>query len=86
MIEAGVPGYTVTSWFGVLVPAATPRELVVRLNADLARTMSAPDIRDRLAGEGAEPTTGTPEQFAAFIRAEITQWNKVIKDAGIVPE
>ncbi len=86
MVEAGVPGYTVTSWFGVLVPAATPRELVMRLNADLARTMSAPDIRDRLAGEGAEPTTGTPEQFAAFIRTEITQWTKVIKDAGIVPE
>ncbi len=86
MVEAGVPGYTVTSWFGVLVPAATPRELVMRLNADLARTMSAPDIRDRLAGEGAEPTTGTPEQFAAFIRAEIAQWTKVIKGAGIVPE
>jgi tripartite-type tricarboxylate transporter receptor subunit TctC len=59
---------------------------VTRLNADLARTMSVPDIRDRLAGEGAEPTTGTPEQFAAFIRAEIAQWTKVIKTAGIVAE
>jgi tripartite-type tricarboxylate transporter receptor subunit TctC len=86
VIEAGVPGYSVTSWFGVLVPAATPRELVMKLNADLARTMSAPDVRDRLAADGAEPTTGTSEQFGAFLRAEIAQWTKVVKDAGIVAE
>ena len=86
VIEAGVPGYVVTSWFGVLMPAATPRELIMKLNADLARTMSAPDVRDRLAGDGAEPKTGTPEQFGAFMRAEIAQWTKVVKDAGIVAE
>ncbi len=86
VIEAGVPGYVVTSWFGVLVPVATPRELIMKLNAELARTMSAPDVRDRLAADGAEPTTGTPEQFGAFLRAEITQWTKVVKDAGIVAE
>jgi tripartite-type tricarboxylate transporter receptor subunit TctC len=86
VIEAGVPGYTVISWFGVLVPAATPREVIMKLNAELARTMSAPDVRDRLAGDGAEPTTGTPEQFGAFLRAEIAQWTKVIKDAGIAAE
>ena len=86
VIEAGVPGYVVTSWFGVLVPAATPRELIMKLNAELARTMSAPDVRDRLAADGAEPTTGTPEQFGAFVRAEITRWTKVVKDAGIVAE
>ena len=84
--EAGVPGYVVVSWFGVLVPAATPREIVMRLNAILAQAMRAPDIRERLAGEGAEPAVGTPEQFAAFIRADIAQWTKVIKDAGIVAE
>jgi tripartite-type tricarboxylate transporter receptor subunit TctC len=86
VIEAGVPGYVVVSWFGVLVPAATPREIVMRLNADLAQAMRAPDIRERLAGEGAEPTVGTPEQFGAFIRADIEQWTKVIKNAGIAPE
>jgi tripartite-type tricarboxylate transporter receptor subunit TctC len=58
----------------------------MRLNADLARTMGAPDVRDRLAGEGAEPTVGTPEQFAAFIKSEITQWTTVIRNAGIVAE
>ena len=86
VIEAGVPGYVVTSWFGVLVPVATPRELIMKLNAELARTMSAPDVRDRLAADGAEPTTGTPEQFGVFLRAEITQWTKVVKEAGIVAE
>ena len=86
VIEAGVPGYVVISWFGVLVPAATPRELVNRLNADLARAMGASDIRERLAGEGAEPTVGTPAQFAAFIKNEIAQWTKVIRDAGIKAE
>ena len=86
VIEAGVPGYVVISWFGVLAPAATPRELVMRLNAELARTMAAPDVRERLAGEGAEPTVGTPEQFAAFLKADIAQWTKVIKNAGITPE
>ena len=84
--EAGVPGYVVTSWFGVLVPAATPREIVTRLNTELARTMSAPDVRERLASDGAEPQTGTPEQFGTFIRSEIAQWTKVVKDAGIVAE
>ena len=84
--EAGVPGYVVVSWFGVLVPAATPREIVMRMNAALAQAMRAPDIRERLAGDGAEPAVGTPEQFAAFIRADIAQWTKVIKDAGIVAE
>jgi tripartite-type tricarboxylate transporter receptor subunit TctC len=86
VIEAGVPGYVVTSWFGVFVPAATPRELVVRLNVDLARTMGAPEVRERLAADGAEPTVGTPEQFAAFVKAEIARWTKVIKNAGIVAE
>ena len=86
VIEAGVPGYVVTSWFGVLVPAATPREIVMRLNAELAQAMRAPDIRERLAGDGAEPKVSTPEQFAAFIRADIALWTKVIKNAGIAPE
>jgi tripartite-type tricarboxylate transporter receptor subunit TctC len=86
VIAAGVPGYVVVSWFGVLVPAATPRELITRLNTDVARAMGAPDIRERLAGEGAEPTVGTPEQFAAFVKTEIAQWTKVIRDAGIVAE
>ena len=86
VIEAGVPGYVVLSWFGVLAPVSTPREIVMRLNAELIQAMRAPEMRDKLAGDGAEPTTGTPEQFAAFIKSEITQWTTVVRNAGITAE
>ena len=86
VIEAGLPGYVVTSWFGVLAPAATPRDVIVRLNSELAQAMRSPDMRERLAGEGAEPTSSTPEQFAAFIKTEIAQWTKVVRDARISAE
>ncbi len=86
VIEAGVPGYVVDSWFGVLAPAATPRDIVARLNAELVQTMRAPDMRERLAAEGAEPVSSTPEQFAAFIKAEIAQWTRVVRDAKISME
>jgi tripartite-type tricarboxylate transporter receptor subunit TctC len=86
VIEAGIPGYVVTSWFGVLAPAATPRPIVQRLNAELAKLAKAPDMRERLAGEGAEPISSTPEQFAAFIKTEIEQWTKVVRAAKISAE
>ena len=86
VIEAGVPGYVVLSWFGVLAPVATPREIITRLNAELIQAMRAPEMRDRLASNGAEPATGTPEQFAAFIKSEITQWTTVVRNAGITAE
>jgi tripartite-type tricarboxylate transporter receptor subunit TctC len=85
-LESGIPGYVVTSWFGVLVPAATPRELVTRLNSELAQALRAPDVKTRLAADGAEPQTSTPEQFGVFIKAEIDQWTKVIREAKIAPE
>lgn len=84
--EAGLPGYAVISWFGVFAPAATPREIVARLNQELVRAMSAPDMHERLAGEGADPATNTPEAFAAFIKAEIAKWTRVIRDANISAE
>jgi tripartite-type tricarboxylate transporter receptor subunit TctC len=84
--EAGLPGYVVTSWFGVLAPAATPRDVIVRLNSELAQAMRSPDMHERLAGEGAEPTAGTPEQFAAFIKTEIAQWTTVVRNARISAE
>ena len=86
VIEAGVPGYVVTSWFGVLAPAATPRPLVQRLNGELVKLAQAPDLRERLAGEGAEPTSSTPDEFAAFVRKEIEQWTKVVRAAKISVE
>ena len=86
VMEAGVPGYVVISWFGILLPAGAPRELITRLNSELAQVMRAPDIRERLATDGAEPTFSTPEKFGDFIKAEIAQWSKVIRDAKIAPE
>jgi tripartite-type tricarboxylate transporter receptor subunit TctC len=80
--EAGVPGYDSSSWFGVLAPAGTPREIVSRLNAEIVKALSAPEIRERLQSQGAEPVGNTPEQFAAFIRGEIAKWAKVVKDSG----
>ena len=67
-------------------PAGTPREIITRLNAELIQAMRAPEMRDKLAGDGAEPSTGTPEQFAAFIKNEITQWTTVVRNAGITAE
>jgi tripartite-type tricarboxylate transporter receptor subunit TctC len=81
--EAGLPGFEVNSWYGLLAPAGTPRELVLRLNAEVGRTLRAPDARERLFSIGAEPLSQTPEEFTAFIAAEVAKWAKVVKAAGI---
>ena len=84
--EAGVPGYESVQWYGVLAPAGTPRDVVQRLYMEIAKALRSGDVRERLAADGAEPVGSTPEQFAAFIRAEIDKWAKVAKAAGIKPE
>jgi tripartite-type tricarboxylate transporter receptor subunit TctC len=84
--EAGVPGYESVQWYGVLAPAGTPREIVGRLHAEIAKALRAGDVRERLAADGAEPVGSSPEEFGAFIRAEIAKWAKVAKAAGIRPE
>jgi tripartite-type tricarboxylate transporter receptor subunit TctC len=81
--EAGVPGYELSVWFGVLAPAGTPRDIVQRLNAEIAKILNAPETRDRILKQGVEVQTGTPEQFDAFVKTEVGRWAKVIKDAGI---
>ncbi len=86
MIEAGLPGYEAYSWAGLWVPAATPRDVVARLNADAARAFSDPAVKERLLGQGAEVAPGSPEQFGAFVKAELAKWAAVIKRAGIKPD
>jgi tripartite-type tricarboxylate transporter receptor subunit TctC len=81
--ESGLPGYANNSWSGVLVPEATPRELVQRLNADYGRLLGEPAIRERLIAVGADIVGGTPEQFAAFIKSEIDKLAKVVRAAKI---
>ncbi len=83
MSEAGLAGFEVNSWYGLLAPAGTPREIVLRLNAEVARALREPDARERLYSIGAEPMSNTPEEFAAYINAEMAKWAKVVKAAGI---
>lgn len=84
--ESGLPGYVVTSYYGILAPVGTSRDIVARLNAESVKAMSAADMREKLAGEGADPTSSTPEQFSAFLRAEIDKWGKVVRAANVRAE
>lgn len=84
--EAGVPGYQASIWNGLLVPAATPQSVIVRLNAEVVRILSAAEVRERFAAAGSDTAPGTPEEFATFIRNEIAKWATVIKAAGIKSE
>jgi tripartite-type tricarboxylate transporter receptor subunit TctC len=80
--EAGLPGFEVTSWYGILAPAGTPREITSRLARDIAKSLSTPDMRQRFADLGATPVGNTPEEFAAFIKREGAKWAKAIKISG----
>ena len=82
-----LPGFALTSWNGVLAPAGTPREIVMRLNAELRAVLARPELRERLNVIGLEVIgTGTPEDFGAFLKVELAKWAKWVKDAGIQPE
>ncbi|MBM3358118.1 MAG: tripartite tricarboxylate transporter substrate binding protein [Betaproteobacteria bacterium] len=81
--EAGVPGYDMVLWFGVLAPAGTPRPVVAKLHGEIAGILKQPDVNQRLTGLGAEPVGSSPDEFDAFIKREIGKWAKVVKDAGL---
>ena len=81
--EAGVPGYDVSVWFGVLTVAGTPREIVRRLNAEMVKVLSSGEVKERFGKMGVEVVAGTPEQFSQFLKSEVARWAKVVQDAGI---
>jgi tripartite-type tricarboxylate transporter receptor subunit TctC len=81
--EAGLAGFEVDSWYGLLAPAGTPRDIIARLNTEIARALREPDARERLYSIGAEPLSGTPEEFGAYIKSEMAKWAKVVKAANI---
>jgi tripartite-type tricarboxylate transporter receptor subunit TctC len=83
MAEAGMPGYNVTSWYGLCAPAGTPRPIVEKVHADLSTVLQAPDVQQRLNDLVIDAAPTSPEQFAEFIRSETGRWAKVVKDAGI---
>ena len=80
--ESGLEGYEATTWFGILAPAGTPREVVAKLNAEIGAILASPDLIEHLRADGAEATGGSPGQFKAFLRAEIDRWAPVVKAAG----
>ena len=81
--EAGLPGFEMSPWFGVLAPAGTPREIVMKLNAELVRSLRGPDIAGQFRAQGVEPAHSTPQEFFATIEADLKKWGKVIAEAGI---
>ncbi len=84
--EAALPGYEASVWYGVVAPARTPREVLQRLNKEIARIVAEPVHRDRMLASDFEPTSTTPDQFAAFIKSETAKWAKVVKASGVRPE
>ena len=86
LTEAGIAGFEKYNWFGMLVPAGTPADIIAQLNRELVAIMRDPALQKWLEGQGAEAVTGTPEEFAAFIRRDLAKWAKVVKDTGITPE
>jgi tripartite-type tricarboxylate transporter receptor subunit TctC len=81
-----VPGFEVVNWYGMLVPAGTPREVVLRLQREIARVMEIPDIREKLVAQGTDPAPSTPEEFGTFMKSEAAKWARVIKSANVKPE
>jgi len=82
-IEAGVPGLTLTVWYGMFAPAATPREIVTRLNRELVKALETPDLRERLAAIGVDPWPGTPEELGELLRSEIETFGRVVRSANL---
>ena len=81
--EAGVPGYDMVLWFGVLAPAGTPNAVVSAIHREIVNTVKMPDVRSRLATQGADPVATAPSEFDAFIKSEIAKWAKVVKENGL---
>ncbi len=80
--EAGVPGYDVGVWFGMVAPAATPPDVLAKLNAELNKILAMPDVKQKFADQGVNPVGGSPERFGEHLRAQIEKWGKVVKESG----
>lgn len=84
--ESGLPGFEVITWFGILAPAATPKEIINRLNTEIVAAVQLPNVREQLTKMGFEIVPNTPEQYAGFLRDETVKWGKVVKDLGLKAE
>jgi len=81
--ESGVPGFDVSVWFGVFMPAGAPRYAVVAVNERIRKMLEAPELRQRLVDQGADPASSTPEEFGALVKADLARWTKVVKATGV---
>lgn len=81
--ESGVPGYSMNTWYGAVMPAGTPAAIIAKLNAEINRILKMPDIRERLASLGADPVGGSPEQFGGSIKSEVAKFTKVVREANL---
>ena len=86
MAEAGLPGFEVSGWYGLLAPAGTPPEIVAKINAEIIKLTTSPEVIDQFVKQGLEIFGSTPEQFAAKIKADLAKWSKVVRTAGIRPD
>jgi tripartite-type tricarboxylate transporter receptor subunit TctC len=84
--ESGVKGFDLTGWYGVFVPAGTPQDIIARLHQETVKTLAMPDVRQRLAADGAEVVGNSPREFDNFVRSELVKWAKVVKLSGAKPE
>ena len=80
--ESGYPGFEVNGWYGLLAPAGTPPEIIARLHDEVVKVLALPEVREKIAADGAEPVGNTPTEFDAYIRSEAVKWAKVIKESG----
>ena len=81
-MAATLPGFEALQWFGLLMPAGTPADIVAKLNAEVVKILKLPEVRERLQAMGIEIAGNSPEQFAAFMRSETTKWGRIVKDSG----
>ena len=86
MAEAGVPDFEITAWFGFMAPRATPQAIIAKIHADVARIVASAEIQERILAQASEPVGNGPEEYAAFINAEIVKWRAVIKQANVKAE
>ena len=82
-IEAGVPGFTMPLWYGIFAPAATPRDVIARLNREIVKALEAPPVREALAAQGVDPWPGSPEQLGELLRADIERYGAIARSAGL---
>jgi len=80
--EAGLGGYALENWYGAVAPAGTPREIIIKLNAEIVKALQMPDVKERLTSQGFETRTSTPDEFAAYIKSEIVKWAAIVKASG----